>query len=191
MWKHSFRILGVYIYLVPLSWSVTTSFCSFVLGCLLGPFQLSRDSATTHPPTPLCPHLSHFLAQMKSSWMPPHQGFVSCNRSDQGRDFLCKPPLIMNSHVPETVSAIRMQLLSWLCIPWETGLHLQINSLLLVFWIYQSTSSREDSFTSIPMSLTLFLPKSWVWNRRRDVLAVSGKTGQWYEIWGISFQCMM
>lgn len=69
----------------------------------------------------------------------------------------------------ETARAIRMQLLSWLCTPWETGLHLQINLLRFVFCIYQSTSPREDSSTSVPMSLPLCLPKSWVWNRRRDV----------------------
>lgn len=51
-----------------------------------------------HPPTPSCaPHLGQVLAQIRSSWMLWQQRFVSCNRNEQGRDFLCKPPLIMKS----------------------------------------------------------------------------------------------
>lgn len=119
-----------------------------------------------HPPAPFhVPHLRaagmrHFLAQIRSSWVLWLQRFVSCNRNDHGRDFLWKPLLLAKSYVPETVSAIRTQLLSWLSIPWETGLHLQINLLLFVFYIYQSTSPRQDSLTSVPMSLTFCLPNS-------------------------------
>lgn len=113
-----------------------------------------------HPPTLLCAHTSAiFLSKFNQVGCHGTKGLFPAT-SDQGRDFLCKPPLIMKSCVPDSVSAIRMQLLSWLCIPWETGLHLQINLLLFVFCIYQSTSPREYSLTFIPMPLTLFLPKS-------------------------------
>lgn len=89
------------LYLPGLSFLVCNNVILFYPGVPAWSFPAQQGQGH-HLPTPLCaPQLRHFLAQIKSAWMLWHQRFVSCNRSDQGRDFLCKPPLIMKSPIPE------------------------------------------------------------------------------------------